>query len=62
MHTQKLNNIQSNIGIISKSLEHLKDALPSPDSPPHYRELDVSSSKLKFSSSSDESKHIFLRG
>ena len=43
------------MGIIYRSLEHLKDALPQPASPPHYREVDVSSSKLKFSSSTDDS-------
>ena len=61
-HTQKLNNIQSNMGIISKSLEHLTNALPTPASPPHYREVDVLSSKLKFSSKSDESKQIIFKG
>lgn len=55
-HTQKLNDINSNMGIISRSLEHLRDALPQPTSPPHYGEVDLSCLKLKFSSSSDESK------
>ena len=61
-NTQKLNNIQSNMGIISRSLEHLTNALPTPASPPHYREVDVLSSKLKFSSKSDESKQILFKG
>lgn len=54
-HIQRLNDVNYNIGIISKSLEHLRNALPQPTSPPHYREVDLLSSKLKFSSKSDES-------
>ena len=57
-HIQILNDVSSNVGIICKSLEHLKNALPQPTSPPHYREVDLLSSKLKFSSKSDESAEV----
>jgi len=63
-HTQQLNDINSNMGIISKSLGHLQDDLPIPTSPPHYREVDLSSSKLTFTSSEPESSHksILFKG
>ena len=34
-HSQQLNDINSNMGSIAKSLEQLKNALPAPVSPPH---------------------------
>jgi len=40
-HLHRLNDVSSNVGIISKSLEHLKNALPQPTSPCHYREVDL---------------------
>jgi len=63
-HTQQLNDINSNIGIISKYLGHLRDALRVPTSPPHYREVDLSGSKLTFKSSEPESSHksILFKG
>jgi len=63
-HTQQLNDINSNMGIISKSIGHLRDALPVPTSPPHYREVDLSSSKLTFTSCEPESSHksILFKG
>lgn len=50
-----MNDVNSNIGIISNSLEHLRNAIPQPTSPLHYREVDLLSLKWKFSSKSDES-------
>jgi len=51
------------MGIISRSLDHLTDALPTPASPPHYREVDVSSSKLRFTSETNEGlRGILFKG
>lgn len=62
--TQPLNDINSNMGIISKSLGHLREALPVPTSPPHYREVDLSSYKLTFTSCEPEYSHksILFKG
>ena len=51
-HKQALNDIQSNMGIISKSLDHLTSALPKPQSTPKYRDVDLAISKLKIPISS----------
>lgn len=56
-HSQELNDINSNLGIITKSLGYLKDALAKP-SPPDYRKIDKSNYKLKFPQTSNQPKGL----